>query len=290
MDAMPEAVWPGSVPNRRPQTVLRICYVDGCGGAPGAAFAAAASQGFSHVMLPPPWRVRAGGDRYLATDFGALAGDLGGGSLSTVAAQAAGAGVGLLLDVVLDRLDATSALLAQAGCPFAAPDQAIFLDPRRNTAGGAALAHLADPGEALVLATWWAERLRGWHKEGVAGFRLLGLGSIPAMLLAPFFTALREKLADVLLLPWTDARGDIAAAWAWRRCGVLFLAVVGLAGRLAVGRAGGSCPHRPRAWAGRRAARSCAPEFGCGRGALRGSGAGAGPGLDACGGRRCRAH
>jgi starch synthase (maltosyl-transferring) len=203
MDAMPEAVWPGSVPNRRPQTVLRICYVDGCGGAPGAAFAAAASQGFSHVMLPPPWRVRAGGDRYLATDFGALAGDLGGGSLSTVAAQAAGAGVGLLLDVVLDRLDATSALLAQAGCPFAAPDQAIFLDPRRNTAGGAALAHLADPGEALVLATWWAERLRGWHKEGVAGFRLLGLGSIPAMLLAPFFTALREKLADVLLLPWT---------------------------------------------------------------------------------------
>jgi starch synthase (maltosyl-transferring) len=69
---------------------------------------------------------------------------------------------------------------------------------------------LAGTGDALALAAWWAPRLRGWHAEGVAGFRLLGLEAFDAPLLAAFMGALRSALPEAILLAWTHGLGTDA--------------------------------------------------------------------------------
>ena len=161
--------------------------------APASAASHASELGFSHLLIPPPWTGGA-----LASDFGTAAG-----MLAELAAGVTKTGIGLLIDVVLDRVSASGEMAADTSTPFVVPDAAGLLDPRRKLVGGAALARLDGPEDAAALAAWWASRLGEWHAAGVAGFRLLGLASVPESVLPSFFAALRQALPSAVLLPWT---------------------------------------------------------------------------------------
>ena len=158
----------------------------------------AADLGFSHLLLPPPWLPASPLDCFLTRDFTSLS--LATGLRDLSALVGAAAGVGVLLDVVVDVVSVHAAL---AGTPFEAPDPAGLLDPRRRLRGDAAQARVDGPDALGALASWWAQHLRQWHKAGVAGFRLLGLGGLPQYGVAGFFTALRQAVPEAVLLPWT---------------------------------------------------------------------------------------
>ncbi len=158
----------------------------------------AADLGFSHLLLPPPWLASSPTDPYLTQDFTAFAPGLGVTGLDALV-KAAGE-TALLVDV---QLDAVSAYGALAGTPFAAPDPAGLLDPRRRLRGDAARAPSDSAEDMAALANWWGTRLQAWHKGGLAGFRLLGLQAFPEGLLPGFFAALREAVPAAVLLPWT---------------------------------------------------------------------------------------
>ncbi len=164
-----------------------------------ALFAQAAGLGFSHVLMPPPWP-GAAGDPFLSLDLSATAAI---GGLEAAASAARSASIGLLMDVVLDRVAETGALAGQAGSPFRQPDSSGRLDPRRPASSGAALACLDSPEAVDALAAWWIGHLRGWSKVGVAGFRLLGLSALPDALLPSFVAAIRSALPEAVLLAWT---------------------------------------------------------------------------------------
>ncbi len=158
----------------------------------------AAELGFTHLLLPPPWLAASPADPYLTQEFTAFAPSLGLSSLTELV-KAAGE-TALLADVQLDAVSAKGDL---TGTPFAAPDPAGLLDPRRRLRGGAARARLDRAEDVADLAGWWVSRLQPWHEQGLAGFRLLGLQAISAGLLPGFFAALREALPQAVLLPWT---------------------------------------------------------------------------------------
>ena len=178
---------------------LRIVHAP-LSGDGGASFTTAALQGFTHVLAAPPWVPGPRGNPYLTADFDTLAPEFGGIGLASLCEAAAGAGVGLLLDVAFDRVAADA---APNGGPFAPPTRDTLLDPRRSEGADAAVARLASAGDALALAAWWAPRLRGWQADGVAGFRLVGLDGVPDAVLATFVAALRQALPGTILLAWT---------------------------------------------------------------------------------------
>jgi starch synthase (maltosyl-transferring) len=203
MDVTPEPVRPRTGRADDGTEALRVLYFAGGKRAIAEVFADAAAQGFSHVMLPPPWRDHGACDRFLVRDFTALAAGFGGGTLAGLVRLARQEGIGLLLDVVLDRIQAGSPLLARGEGPFEAFEADLALDPRRNAGGDAAPARLAGAGDVLALAAWWAPVLSAWQAAGAEGFRLLGLPAIPEAHLAAFVGALRQHLPNALLLPWT---------------------------------------------------------------------------------------
>jgi starch synthase (maltosyl-transferring) len=210
---------------------LRIAYVAWAGDA--AVFGRAARLGFTHAMTGPC----------------AAPGEM--------VAAARAAGVGLLLDVVLDKVAAGSPLLA-AGAPFELADPRVRLDPRIGRNADAAVARLGQAGDAAALAAWWVPHLQGWQSAGVTGFRLLGLEAVPSDARGVFFAALRQALPGAMLLPWTArmtpgeaadlvARGADAVcvpAWPWVELAV-DAPVIGVDGVLPE-------PGRPHAPAGRR--------------------------------------
>ncbi len=195
---------------------LRLVHAALAGDAAGAC-AAAAAAGFTHLAVAPPWLAGGRGNPFLTEDFDRLSPQAGITGLAALGDAAAAAKLGLVLDVVVDRLAAGSALVGVAGSPFAAPERDVLLDPRRSEGAEAAPARLDSAGDALVLAAWWATRLRGWQAQGVSGFRLIGLDAFQPEILSTFVGALRTAVPGTLLLGWTpgltrEAVGSLVGA------------------------------------------------------------------------------
>jgi starch synthase (maltosyl-transferring) len=188
MDAYTHGAEPGRT---RAGATLRILYA----AADKAGVSQASGDGFSHVLIAPPWPGDTRHGHFCARHFDGAAG--------TAARLAREAGMHLLIDLHVDRLSATAPLAAAQGSPFSAPDKAALLDPRRGAEADVASARLDSLGDALALAAWWAPRLQGFCKEGVAGFRVIGLDAFPEDLAGAFFGALRQALPNALLLAWT---------------------------------------------------------------------------------------
>ncbi len=201
MDAMPgaRAGQTGNTASTQPVRRDSLRIVAGQLAGVQAQAEQAAAQGFSHLLLPPPWRAVAG-EPFLTRDFAALDPALGGTDLAGLAQQAKAAGVALLLDVVLDGVAAEADL---AGTPFLPPDAAAILDPRRRVRARMARARLDSAEDAAALSGWWAKQLRSWHAQGVAGFRLLGLHGMTEAHVTGLFAALRQAVPGAILLPWT---------------------------------------------------------------------------------------
>ena len=119
--------------------------------------------------------------------------------LRWIAREARERGLSLLLDVVLDRVAAGSAIAAGSPQLFPVPDIAI-LDPRRGHGGSEAARSRFDREETVCR---WMERLIEWTDLGVAGFRLMRLGQVPVEVLSRLTSAIRERAPATLLLGWT---------------------------------------------------------------------------------------
>ncbi len=240
----------------------------------------AASLGFTHVMIPPPWRRGARGNPMLTADFDQPCDGLGAGW--SLADAAASSPLPILMDVVIDRLACGSAAVAAAGGVFVDPDPASVLDPRRDVDTQASLARLETQGDAAALGAFWEHHLARWMTAGLAGFRLIGLNSCPAPLLRPLVTALRRGTGTGLLLAWTAGMGrdalaalrglpfdglfgslpwwDFTASWLWEETALLHRAgpIIGCA------EAPGGPPLGAGAPAARRSAQAVAACLGAG--------------------------
>jgi starch synthase (maltosyl-transferring) len=184
------------------KATLRIYYTDPLTEDPAGAVQAAASLGFSHIMIPPPWRGVPHADRLLAASLDDFADGLPeAAALPVMTGLAREAGLGLLLDIVLDRVAAHTTLAENT--PFATPEPALLLDPRLGVRAAEATACLDDAAQAQTLGVWWGRHLARWREAGVAGFRLVGLASCPGPGLPALLAPLRAAAGDGLLLAWT---------------------------------------------------------------------------------------
>jgi starch synthase (maltosyl-transferring) len=113
-------------------------------------------------------------------------------------------GVGLCLDIVLDRVGADGEAARAAPHLFFRHSDAIAIDPRQTQLGADALpARFDDPDRERELASFFADLLISFLKAGVNGFRLLGLANVPSGFLSALMQAVRRERSDVALLGWT---------------------------------------------------------------------------------------
>jgi len=139
-----------------------------------------ASLGFDHVLLP------------------AARPDMG-----PFVDAARDRGLSVLIDVGVDRVPLDAVPTASLPPQFVVAP-APLTDPRRAPERAqAAIATIADTQDAELLAEFWAPRIATWASMGIAGVRLLGLGSLPAQVVAPFLIRLRTRCPDVILFAWT---------------------------------------------------------------------------------------
>src|SRR5262245_40807577 len=146
----------------------------------------AASLGFDHVLISPPFRPGASGDVYRTASHDALDERLGArGDADEVLARLANACAArhlrLLLDLVCDRF-ACEADLVAAQPGFFAPrrDGDDVTDPRRDPGEwDSRLARLTGARDEPLLE-WWRARIARWLELGIGGFRALGLDRVPA--------------------------------------------------------------------------------------------------------------
>ncbi len=146
-------------------------------------------------------------------------------------------GLGLLLDIVPDRVASAGPIANTRPDLFRPPNGISGLDPRAYAASvDVALANLNTNTETL--AHWWADHLTVWRQAGVCGFRLTSLVNVPPQ----FVRILAERSPGNLLgwtpgiptarlqefegcgldgvfssLPWWDCRAD----WIWNEAAAL---------------------------------------------------------------------
>ena len=159
-----------------------------------AALDHAAAQGFTAVMLPPPWAPDRDGDRFAPATLERVHPGLGGGGAEAYIRKFAGAcrKHGLLPMLDLPIASISSAFEGDAA-PFAPALAGNALDPRGG--GPARTRPVADP---QALGHWWAGRLAGWAVAGLAGVRVLGLEHAPASL-----ADLHHSAPAMTLIAWT---------------------------------------------------------------------------------------
>jgi starch synthase (maltosyl-transferring) len=176
------------------------------------------AMGFDHVGTAPLFAPGASGDVFLSADHERLHPALAAGmdadtGIARLAEACASQELGLVLDVVLDRV-AEDAVLRERE-----PDwfyrQEPFPDPpdprRRPPPRDATEARFADPAVAEALGGWWADRLARLARAGVAGFRCLHPDLVPPAVWRRVIAAVRAVAPGTLFLAWTPgvARQDL---------------------------------------------------------------------------------
>ena len=199
---------PGAAASTRIRPVPRLYYWHPLLAGPVAAWPArlaeVAALGFTDVLMAPPFAPPPGGSLLLPARHDILHPELGvagpaAAGLRTIARAARAAGLGLWLDLVVDRVAAGSPLANAPGSPFTQTEDGLNpmrLDPEEETA----CAQL-DEEHWPALATFWRERLTTWLELGLSGFRLLGLARLPAGLVRALSGAVTASGGQ--LLGWT---------------------------------------------------------------------------------------
>ena len=162
-------------------------------------------MGCNIVLLAPPFRPGAGGDIFLTADHDTLhpaldwQGDADAG-MAHAAAAAAGHGLSLWLDLVVDRVAVDADIrehetewFSAGGCgappsPWRAPYRLEVAYARLDRT------EVAEP-----FGEWWMARLRRWREAGITGFRCLEPDRVPAALWRRLIGAER----DCRFLAWT---------------------------------------------------------------------------------------
>ena len=170
-------------------------------GPPGAwmeHFERARVMGFQAVCLPPLFR-HAESDPLLAADHDeAAAGGTTEAAAARVAADCRKAGMGLVVDVVLDRIAVGHKLVEAFPHRYRSPNRLGALDPRASSPDGLVVT-LNDAHDIGWFTNWWIDRLAPLVQQGVSGFRLLGLDALPVAALK----AIVRGVPDAAHLAWT---------------------------------------------------------------------------------------
>ncbi len=181
--------------------------------------------GFSHVCTAPIFAPATPEDVFVALDHESPDPALGlsgtaDAAVSSLAFLAKAAGLGLLLDLVVDRLAANAPAGPLDG--LFVQRQADVVDPRIDPAARhAAFLHLTDQATSDRFVTWWSDRIVRLAAAGATGFRLLGTQHVPVETLSQLTSHVRERTSCGILL-WTPgmSRRQQAALGAARPDGV----------------------------------------------------------------------
>src|SRR5437899_7594257 len=189
---------------RADASAYKIYYLPGFLAGPVASwpsqFERIVKLGFNQICLAPVGTPGRSGNIFVADDPDQVDRRLGGPQetrrlLADVAKSARAHGLGVLVDVALDRVAADGALARAHPELFHEPPatQAV-LDPRADQPyADAALPRFDDPEAARILLQQWSGRLSRWAQAGVGGFRLLGLDHVPAGFVTELIGSVRDK-------------------------------------------------------------------------------------------------
>ncbi|WP_442808177.1 maltotransferase domain-containing protein [Trinickia soli] len=184
-----------------------------------AHFERAAALGFDHVLIGSPFATGQAAHLQLVADHARAHPVLGAPghvdeTLRSLAQVAQTHGLGLLVDIVLDRVAADGELIRAHPQWFHPYESARSrLDPRHaRHEDNAAFANFGDPHAATQLTAWWCERLAAMIDAGVTGFRFDSPHHVPLDAWQALRAALKARRDDVRLLASTPglARGDLA--------------------------------------------------------------------------------
>lgn len=166
-------------------------------------------MGFTHVGSAPLFAPHRNGDVFLTDNYeeanpALAAKDTVDEVVRQLSSACAENGLAFVLDVVMDQVAADGDMARSAERWFAAPDdRRDTLDPRWGRQDqGRAVPRFDTPEIAGQLCEWWTDRLVRLARAGAAGFRLLGLDSIPSESLRHIVDAVRAEV-DCSFLAWT---------------------------------------------------------------------------------------
>jgi starch synthase (maltosyl-transferring) len=173
-------------------------------------------MGFDDLALAPLFAPGPSGDPFLAGDIelapsgvcdkaarGAAPMRSGIEVVGEIGAACQSHGLGLILDAVIDRVDAKGALALSNPHLFESI-RAEILNPRSTGQfTGAAVARFDRPDLAEQLIAFWTERLSALLKLGVTGFRFLNPANLPVWLWRSLIRSLREAYPRFLALAYT---------------------------------------------------------------------------------------
>jgi starch synthase (maltosyl-transferring) len=187
-------------------------------------------MGFDSLAIPPPFAPGPAGDVFLTGDLQyanplfcrAIAGSAEDHApteavIGHLASASQAYGLRLLIDVVVDRVDANDTLAASEPDLFR-PMIGELPDPRlERGAADIALARFDTPDVTDRQFCFWRERLKGLLQVGAAGFRFLNPGRVPVSFWQALNEDLRHAFPAVQLLAftpgmvWTDIEALTAA-------------------------------------------------------------------------------
>ncbi|AST34224.2 DUF3416 domain-containing protein (plasmid) [Ralstonia solanacearum] len=167
--------------------------------------------GFDHVLIPPPFAVGAGGNVFVTRDHARLHAALGGGpadaALRRLADGCRQRGLGLLMDLVIDRVATDAPLRADHPDWFASrAEHGDALDPRLPPSHLEVASFRHDDAHcADAIGAWWAQQLRAWTALGIDGFRCEAPARLPPARWRTLIATTREATAarPVRFLAWT---------------------------------------------------------------------------------------
>src|SRR5690606_9143354 len=167
----------------------------------------ASSMGFDSILIPPPWSEGEGHLRGVPDDpdRSTLNGFDGDGTTETLAAmakQCARHKLALLMDLTLDRVLADGTLAASHADWYEAASGTV-LDPRGELQTGLLRVRVHQARVSPDLLSWWGTRLQAWVKAGVAGFRCLAPGVVPAADWKELITQVHRQDPECSFMAWT---------------------------------------------------------------------------------------
>jgi starch synthase (maltosyl-transferring) len=158
-----------------------------------------AAMRFDAVVIAPPFATGAAGDLFLVADPDRLDPRLGAGSaiaaLARLADAAAQRRLGLILDVVIDRVAAEQAS-ERLSIWYRVDASDDLPDPRQPPRQRGA-AEISVNGDVASLVAWWGKRLVEWADAGIAGFRCIRPHQASALLWRGLIAAVRHRHPDV---------------------------------------------------------------------------------------------
>ena len=170
-------------------------------------------MGFDQVLVAPPFLPGRLGDIFIVADHGSLHEALGGGpalpALRRAVSFARDNDLGLMLDIVLDRVARESRLAIGYRDDDRPPDPREAPKNRLIASVGMNDSHHFK---------WWQDQILSWLDVGIAGFRCDAVDRVPAPVWSALIDRARASHPTACFLAWTQGVSALAGR-ALARCG-----------------------------------------------------------------------